>query len=199
MSFENVPSSGLALHNTADAHRPAQDNHRKYRNTQRQLIADNHGTAADGTDNRVLAVTTPSGQQNTDHPDTRSGQHEEYSYLHIQNLCSLVPGQARKRDDGSQNHQIRRQFIKHMVGLPEAYDFLGQYLQHVGRHLQQSAFASHTVRSDTALESTANTAFHVNEHHGQHSVCQQNDYAQRQPFDKNSPVLRHHTYGVSTA
>ena len=88
----------------ADAHRPAQDDHRKYRDTQRQLIADNHGTTADGTDNRVLAVTAPSGQQNADHPDARSGQHEEYPYLHVQNLCSLVPGQTGKRNDGSQNH-----------------------------------------------------------------------------------------------
>ena len=190
--LEDVPSVGLALHDAADAHCAAEDDHREHRDAQRQLVADEHGPAAHGTDDGVFAVAAPSGQQDAQDADARRSQHEEDAHFHVEHSRAFVPRQAREGDDGSQDDQVRSQLVEQVVGVLQADDFLGEYLQHVGRHLQQATLAAHAVRPDAALERAAHPTLHIDEHHGQHGIGQQDDDTQHQPLQEHGPALGHH-------
>lgn len=190
MSAHDVPAHLLSLHNLLDIHCAAQHHHSQYAQSDRQLVADNHRPAAHRPDERILTVTAPSRQQDAQHPDRRSRQHEEDTDIHVQHLAPLVPRQARESKDRSQNYQKRRQPVQKAVGTVGRENLLRQNLHHIRRHLQQSAPSAHAVRPDAALKRRTHLALHIDKHDGQHGIHQQDEHPHGQSLQRERQPLR---------
>ena len=71
-------------------------------------------------------------------------------------------------------------------------DFLDKNLQHIGRHLQQTALSAHAVRADTALERGTHLALHVNHDYSQHRIEQDDNHTHNDAFNREGHPLWHH-------
>ena len=109
----------------------------------------------------------------------------------MQDFSSFVPRQAGEGKDRSQDNEERSQVVQKMVGILQADDFLGQDFQHVGRNLQQSAFSSYTVRTDTALESRTDFTLHIDKDDGQYGVHDEDEHADHEAFKGKCQPLGH--------
>ena len=69
VTLEDVPSVGLITYNLLYVHCSGEHNHCEHAYTDGKFVADNHGTTSDSTDESILAVTAPSGKQDTQHTD----------------------------------------------------------------------------------------------------------------------------------
>ena len=189
VSLEDVPPVLLIRHNLLDVHCPAQDNHSQNAQADGKLVADNHRPASHGAYQRILAVAAPSRQQDAQHTDGRSRQHEEDTDVHVQNLSPLVPWQTRECQYRRHDHQERSQTVQELVRVFQRDNLFRQNLYNVRRNLQKSSATPHTVRSDTALESRAHLTLHIYQDDGQHGIHHHDEhphgntlYSERHPF-----------------
>ena len=190
MSFEDEPAVGLSGYDFGELHRTHQDYHRQDAQSAREFVTDDLRTASHGSDKRELIVGTPAGKQDTYHADARSGKQEEHAHVEVQHFQAFADRQAGEGEERGYDDHERCQVVEESVGELQVDDFLGQHLDNVARHLEQSPF-SYTHRTEAALEKGAYLALHVNQDNGKHCIHQDDAYAYHYTFKKHRQTFRH--------
>ena len=86
-----VPSTSLSLNDTAHLHSTSKNYCRNQAETERHLIRNHLYGTTHGRYHRVLVVGCPTGEEHAQHTDRTYGSDEEYTYVEVENMCSLVP------------------------------------------------------------------------------------------------------------
>ena len=170
VAAEDVPAfNGLLLADFAERHRARQTNHGEHRHADGQFVADNLRTRAHGTDERILIVGRPTGQQDAHHANTGDGQEEEHADVEVNHVRALVPRQAGKGHHRGRHHKEGGQVVQEHIGLAQVDDFLRQHFEYVAEHLQRSPRAD-THRAKATLEGGADFALHVDQDDGKYGI-----------------------------
>ena len=164
VSFEDKPAISLSLYNFGELHGSHKHYHSHDTHTYGKLITDNLCTTSHRTNQRELIITAPACKQNTDNSDTGSCQH-----IKIQNFRSFIKRNTSESKERSDNHHKRSQIVEEMVGALRHEDFLSHHFKHVADHLDRTPFTD-TVRTETALEESADFALHVNQYDSQYGI-----------------------------
>ena len=172
VACKDKPTVLLCLNKTSNRHCAGKAHNGEHRDTNREFIADHLSTTTHGAYHCVLAVARPSGKQDTYYAKRRHGGHEENTDVKVYGLQSLAPWQASKHHHRCHQHEIWRQFMEEIIGLPQAHHFLDEHFYHVGKNLQRTPRA-HTQRTAAALEPGAHPTLIHDVEHGKHGVGQQ--------------------------
>ena len=84
---------GLGGDDLAYVHGTGEDNHRQDGQSHGKLVADHLGAGTESADKGELIVGRPTGQQNSQHADRRTGKQEEDADIEVDNLQTVAPGQ----------------------------------------------------------------------------------------------------------
>src|SRR5574344_1435982 len=78
------------------------------------------------------------------------------------------------------------------ISLAQFDDFLCEHFQYICKNLKHAPFTN-TIRTESALEESANFALGVNQHNSQNGVKQNDEKQHNQAFNANGEPLRHDT------
>ena len=93
MTLDNqpVPSTSLCLYDTAYLHGAGENYCRNQAEAERHLVRNHLYGTTHGRNHRVLVVRCPTSEEHTQNADRTYGCDEEYTYVEVKNMSSLVP------------------------------------------------------------------------------------------------------------
>jgi len=135
-------------------------------------------------------VRTPPRHQSAAHADRRRGHHEEDAHVEVQNLHTLIERQAGERQYRGEDDDVRCEVVEELVRAPDRDDLLGEHFEYVGEDLESTP-GPDAHGTQTALERSADLAFHEDHQDRHHYVHQQDAEPDDHAFDENRQSERH--------
>ncbi len=176
VAFEDKPPVGLRRHYVADAHGACKANHCNHAEADGEFVAHHLRAGTHGADEGELVVGRPSGKQDSEHAYARHGYQEEYADVEINDLQAIAPRQYGEGKHRRQNHEIRSEGEKKLIGVLQRDELFDKDLEHIGEALKQTPRA-HAVRAEAALDGSTEFALIVYVEQSQKRICEQQAHA----------------------